>query len=177
LLNYLLNDKLNAKLAPFINLGKLGFNFGIQGIQFTATSTVAENQTLSTSSYIHSIPNNNDNQDIVSMGANAALIASKVIENTFEVCSIELIAVLQAIDSLKIQDKLSSFNKDTIVPAISSINLSSSTIDASTIFSSLEFPKIVLNKLSALEAVLGNFVIDSKHFGQILYPLYLIIQP
>jgi histidine ammonia-lyase len=123
-LNYLLNDKLNAKLAPFINLGKLGFNFGIQGIQFTATSTVAENQTLSTSSYIHSIPNNNDNQDIVSMGANAALIASKVIENTFEVCSIELIAVLQAIDSLKIQDKLSSFNKDfynearAIIPAI-----------------------------------------------------------
>lgn len=110
-LNYLLNDKLNAKLTPFINLGKLGFNFGIQGIQFTATSTVAENQTLSTSSYIHSIPNNNDNQDIVSMGTNAALIASKVIENTFEVCSIELVAVLQAIDSLGIKDKISTYNK------------------------------------------------------------------
>ncbi len=123
-LNYLLNDKLNAKLTPFINLGKLGFNFGMQGIQFTATSTVAENQTLSTSSYIHSIPNNNDNQDIVSMGSNAALIASKVIENTYEVCSIELMSVLQAIDSLGIKDKLSSFNKKfyeearTLIPVV-----------------------------------------------------------
>src|SRR6478735_5652263 len=46
-LNYLLNDKLNQKLPPFINLGKLGLNFGIQGMQFMATSTTAENQTLS----------------------------------------------------------------------------------------------------------------------------------
>ncbi len=46
-LNYLLNDKLNQILPPFVNLGVLGFNFGMQGMQFTATSTVAENQTLS----------------------------------------------------------------------------------------------------------------------------------
>ena len=44
-LNYLLNDKLNQKFPPFVNLGVLGFNFGMQGVQFTATSTVAENQT------------------------------------------------------------------------------------------------------------------------------------
>ena len=37
-------------------------------------STTAENQTLSNPMYIHSIPNNNDNQDIVSMGTNAANI-------------------------------------------------------------------------------------------------------
>ena len=35
-LNYLLNDKLNQILPPFVNLGVLGFNFGMQGIQFTA---------------------------------------------------------------------------------------------------------------------------------------------
>src|SRR6185437_8607518 len=46
-LNYLLNDKLNQKFPPFLNLGVLGLNFGMQGVQFTATSTVAENQTLS----------------------------------------------------------------------------------------------------------------------------------
>ena len=46
----------------------------MQGVQFTATSTTAENQTLSNPMYVHSIPNNNDNQDIVSMGTNAALI-------------------------------------------------------------------------------------------------------
>jgi histidine ammonia-lyase len=110
-LNYLLNDKLNGKLSPFINLGKLGFNFGLQGMQFTATSTVAENQTLSYPNYLHSIPNNNDNQDIVSMGANSALITATIIENTFEVCSIQVLAVLQAIDYLGIQNSMSSFNK------------------------------------------------------------------
>ena len=45
-INYLMNDRLNNKLPPFVNLGKLGVNFGMQGAQFTATSTVAENQTL-----------------------------------------------------------------------------------------------------------------------------------
>ena len=110
-LNYLLNDKLNGKLSPFINLGKLGVNFGLQGMQFTATSTVAENQTLSYPNYLHSIPNNNDNQDMVSMGANSALITANIIENTFEVCSIQLLAVLQAIDYLGIQDSMSTYNK------------------------------------------------------------------
>ena len=106
-LNYLLNNKLNEKLTPFINLGKLGLNFGIQGLQFTATSSTAECQTLSMPMSIHSIPNNNDNQDIVSMGTNAALITKKVIENAFEVLSIHAIAITQAIDQLKLAKKLS----------------------------------------------------------------------
>lgn len=105
-LNYLLNDKLNLKFPPFVNLGVLGFNFGMQGVQFTATSTVAENQTLSFPMYVHSIPNNNDNQDIVSMGCNAALMTSRVIENAFSVLSIQLMTLAQAIDYLNCQDKL-----------------------------------------------------------------------
>lgn len=110
-LNYLLNAKINEILPPFVNLGKLGFNFGMQGVQFTATSTTAENQALSTSMYIHSIPNNNDNQDIVSMGTNAAVMCSNVIENTFEVLAIELITIIQAIEFVKCQDKLSTASK------------------------------------------------------------------
>jgi histidine ammonia-lyase len=97
-LNYILNDRLNRKFPPFVNLGVLGLNFGMQGVQFTATSTVAENQTLSFPMYVHSIPNNNDNQDIVSMGANAALLTKKVIDNSFEVLSIQLMSLLQAVD-------------------------------------------------------------------------------
>ncbi|MCF6224338.1 MAG: aromatic amino acid ammonia-lyase [Flavobacteriaceae bacterium] len=107
-LNYLLNHKLNDILPPFVNLGKLGLNFGMQGVQFTATSTTAESQTLSNSMYVHSIPNNNDNQDIVSMGTNAALMTKQVIENAFEVIAIELITVVQAVDFLNYQDKISS---------------------------------------------------------------------
>jgi histidine ammonia-lyase len=110
-LNYLLNSKLNEILPPFVNLGTLGFNFGMQGVQFTATSTTAENQMLSNSMYVHSIPNNNDNQDIVSMGTNAAVITGKVIENAFEVLSIELITIVQAIDALGYKDQVSSVTR------------------------------------------------------------------
>jgi len=106
-LNYLLNEKLNQKFPPFVNLGVLGFNFGMQGMQFTATSTVAENQTLSYPMYVHSIPNNNDNQDIVSMGSNAALITKKVIDNSFEVIAIQMMTVVQAIDYLQCVPRLS----------------------------------------------------------------------
>lgn len=110
-LNYLLNSKLNDILPPFVNLGTLGLNFGMQGVQFTATSTTAENQMLSNPMYVHSIPNNNDNQDIVSMGTNAALITKKVIENAYEVVAIELITIIQAIEYLKVQDKVSTKTK------------------------------------------------------------------
>ncbi len=110
-LNFLMNSKLNEILPPFVNLGTLGLNLGLQGTQFTATSTTAENQTLSNPMYVHSIPNNNDNQDIVSMGTNSALMAQKVIDNTFEVLAIEFLAIIQAIDYLKIHDKLSSYTK------------------------------------------------------------------
>lgn len=105
-INFLMNHKLNEILPPFVNLGVLGLNLGLQGTQFTAVSTVAENQTLSNPMYVHSIPNNNDNQDIVSMGTNASLMAKTVIENSFEVLAIEYLAIIQAVDYLKIQDKL-----------------------------------------------------------------------
>ena len=114
-LNYLLNNKLNEKFPPFVNLGVLGLNFGMQGMQFTATSTVAENQTLSFPMYVHSIPNNNDNQDIVSMGCNAALMTKKVIENAFEVLAIQMITVLQAIDYADCVEKLSPATKEVYI--------------------------------------------------------------
>lgn len=110
-LNFLMNHKINDKLPPFANLGELGFNFGVQGAQFTATSTTAENQMLSSSMYVHSIPNNNDNQDIVSMGTNASSATNKVIDNAYQVLSIEFVAIIQAIEYLKIEHKLSSITK------------------------------------------------------------------
>ena len=111
-INFLMNNKLNEVLQPFVNLGTLGLNLGLQGTQFTATSTVAENQTLSNPMYVHSIPNNNDNQDIVSMGTNAALMTKKVIENTFEVLAVEFLAIIQAVDYLKDSGNLAQHTKD-----------------------------------------------------------------
>jgi histidine ammonia-lyase len=110
-LNFLLNPHLNQKLPPFANAGKLGLNFGIQGMQYPATSTVAENQSLSTPMYIHSIPNNNDNQDIVSMGCNAAMMCNRVIENAYEVLAVEAAALTQAVDIRGLAGKLSSSTK------------------------------------------------------------------
>jgi len=106
-LNFLLNHHLNKKLPPFINMGKLGLNFGIQGMQYPAVSNVAENQTLSNPMYIHSISNNNDNQDIVSMGCNAAQMCARVIENSFEVLSVHATAIIQAIAHKGYADRLS----------------------------------------------------------------------
>lgn len=111
-LNYLLNPSLNEMLPAFVNLGKLGLNFGMQGAQFTATSTTAENQTLATPIYTHSIPNNKDNQDIVSMGTNASWLTKKVIDNSFEVLSIQLLTLIQAIEYLECYEKLSPKGKE-----------------------------------------------------------------
>lgn len=110
-LNYLFHDRINGILPPFVNLGVLGLNYGLQAAQFTATSTTAESQTLSNPMYIHSIPCNNDNQDIVSMGTNSALLAKTVIDNGFQVMAIHFMAIVQAIDYLQSQDKLSGYTR------------------------------------------------------------------
>ena len=110
-MNYLFHDRINGILPPFVNLGVLGLNYGLQASQFTATSTTAESQTLSNPMYIHSIPNNNDNQDVVSMGTNSALLCRMVIENCSQVMAIHLMALAQAVDCLGIADKLAPATK------------------------------------------------------------------
>lgn len=111
-LNYLFHDRINGILPPFLNMGVLGLNYGMQACQFTATSTTAECQTLAMSNYVHSIPNNNDNQDIVSMGTNSALLCQKVIDNAYQVMSILYIALAQATDCLNIADKLAPATRE-----------------------------------------------------------------
>lgn len=105
-LNYLFHDRINGILPPFLNMGTLGLNYGMQACQFTATSTTAECQTLAMPNYVHSIPNNNDNQDIVSMGTNTAELCAQVIENSYQVMAILMMALAQAVDCLGIYDKL-----------------------------------------------------------------------
>jgi len=106
-LNYLFHDRINGILPPFLNMGTLGLNYGMQACQFTATSTTAESQTLAMPNYVHSIPNNNDNQDIVSMGTNSALLCKQVIDNAYQVMTIHMVALAQATDCLEVVDKLS----------------------------------------------------------------------
>lgn len=107
-LNFLFNHRLNDKFPPFLNKGKLGFNFGMQGMQFTATSTTAESKHMTASMYIQSISCNNDNQDIVSMGSNSATMSTQVVENGFQVASILATAVVEASDFIDDDSVLSS---------------------------------------------------------------------
>lgn len=107
-LQFLLNNKVNMMFTPFLNMGTVGLDLGLQGLQFVATSTVAENQTLSNPTSVHSISCNNDNQDIVSMGTNSAQIAHTVIENTFQVLAIQLYALSRAVLIKKIEHDMSA---------------------------------------------------------------------
>ena len=112
-LNYLFHDRINGILPPFLNMGTLGLNYGMQACQFTATSTTAECQTLAMPNYVHSIPNNNDNQDIVSMGTNTALLTKRVLDNAYQVFAIQYIALAQAVDCLGISDRLAPVSRKT----------------------------------------------------------------
>ncbi|MEK7138515.1 MAG: aromatic amino acid ammonia-lyase [Patescibacteria group bacterium] len=106
-INFFLNANVNKSFPPFLNLKQPGLTLGLQGLQFVATSTTAQNQTLAFPQYVHSISTNGDNQDVVSMGTDAALLCSKVIENNYIVQAIELITLAQAVDFLGCRDQLS----------------------------------------------------------------------
>lgn len=108
---FLCNPRLNGILPPFVTAGTPGLDLGLQGLQFVATSTAAENQTLSMPMSIHTIPTNNDNQDVVSMGTNAALLTSRVILNTYQIQAILCAALVQAIDLLGVQNALGKGTK------------------------------------------------------------------
>ena len=100
-LNFLLNSAVNRRFLPFLNLGVPGLTLGLQGLQFTATSTAARNQSLGYQHSLHTIPSNADNQDVVSMGADAAHTALAVAQNSRIIVAIECIALGQALAQSK----------------------------------------------------------------------------
>ncbi len=106
-INFFLHRGINKKFPPFINLRQPGLTLGLQGLQFVATSTAAHSQSLAFPHSVHSIPTNADNQDIVSMGADASLMLAKVIENAYIVFAIEGIVLSQAVEAERIMDDLS----------------------------------------------------------------------
>lgn len=122
-LNYLAADYLNGKFPKFLAGGKRGLHFGIQGMQFTATSTVAENQMLSNPLYVHSIPTNADNQDVVSMGTNAALATSRVISNSFQVMSIMAVALVKAFRIFDDKDQMAPGTRNFIAAIESAVSV------------------------------------------------------
>ncbi len=111
-INFFLHNRINKRFPPFMNLQQPGLTLGLQGLQFVATSTTAHSQSMAFPHHIHSIPTNGDNQDVVSMGTDASLIAAMVIENSYIVQSIELLTLAQGVDFLNIENKLSSQTRE-----------------------------------------------------------------
>ena len=106
-ISFFLNERRTRGLPPFLNMRTPGLTLALQGLQFVATSTTAHGQTLAYPHRLHSISTNADNQDVVSMGSDSALLTMKVIEDAFIVLAIEAITLAQATDVMRIQDRLS----------------------------------------------------------------------
>ena len=83
---------------PSFLVANPGVNSGFMITQYTAASVVSLNKSLAMPSSVDSIPSCQDQEDHVSMGANAAIKLYKVVLNTERVLAIELFNAAQAID-------------------------------------------------------------------------------
>jgi len=85
-----------------------GLNSGMMILQYTAASIVSQNKQYASPASVDSIVSSNGQEDHVSMGANAATKAYKVIENVNTVLAIELLAAAQAVEE-RLPVKTSTF--------------------------------------------------------------------
>jgi len=75
-----------------------GLNSGFMIPQYAAASVVSQNKQLCTPSSVDSITSSNEQEDHVSMGANAATKALRVVKNVESILAIELMAACQALE-------------------------------------------------------------------------------
>ncbi len=88
-----LNGGLPAMLTP-----TSGLDSGLMMAQYTAAALVSDNKTLAHPDSVDSIPSCANQEDHVSMGANAARHTLEILENVRHVLAIELLTACQAID-------------------------------------------------------------------------------
>ncbi|HKA30240.1 MAG TPA: aromatic amino acid lyase, partial [Candidatus Binatia bacterium] len=94
----LLDPATNPGLPPFLIRDRAGLRSGLMGLQYCASSTVAENAVLAHPASLGSVPTNANNQDVVGMGTVAVRQARRLLENAQRVVAIELLAAAEAID-------------------------------------------------------------------------------
>lgn len=83
---------------PSFLVANPGVNSGFMITQYTAAAVVSQNKTLGMPASVDSIPSSQDQEDHVSMGANAATKLYKVVYNTEKVLAIELFNAAQALE-------------------------------------------------------------------------------
>ena len=75
-----------------------GLHSGFMIPQYTAAGIVSENKQLCTPASVDSISSSNNQEDHVSMGANAATKCLRIIDNVEKVLAIELLSAVQALE-------------------------------------------------------------------------------
>ncbi len=95
--NRLMNNHLSAGLPAFLTKGA-GMYSGLMLSQYTAGALLAENRILAAPAATLSIPAAADQEDFVSMGMTTAIKARQILENSWTVVAIELMAAAQAFD-------------------------------------------------------------------------------
>ena len=106
------------KKLPLFLVKNPGLHSGFMIPQYAAASVVSENKQLATPASVDSISSSNNQEDHVSMGANAATKCLRVIENVEKVLAIELLTAVQALEfrrplksSPVIENLVSNFRK------------------------------------------------------------------
>lgn len=90
---------LNGKRGlPLFLVANPGLNSGFMIPQYTAASIVSQNKQLSTPASVDSIESSKGQEDHVSMGANAATKAYRVLQNLERILAIELFTGAQALE-------------------------------------------------------------------------------
>ena len=93
----LLTPELSGGL-PAMLVPSSGLDGGLMMVQYTAAALVSDNKTLAHPDSVDSIPSSANQEDHVSMGANAARHTLEVLDNVRHVLAIELLTAAQAID-------------------------------------------------------------------------------
>ena len=83
---------------PSFLVAKPGLNSGFMIPQYTAAAIVSQTKQLCTPCSVDSIPSSQNQEDLVSMGGNAATKCYRVMENVERVLGIELFNAAQALD-------------------------------------------------------------------------------
>jgi histidine ammonia-lyase len=93
----LLTPELNAGL-PAMLVPSSGLDSGMMISQYTAAALASDSKTLAHPDSVDSIPTSANQEDFVSMGANAARHTLEVVSNTRRILAIELLNAAQAVE-------------------------------------------------------------------------------
>ncbi|MFV1858488.1 MAG: histidine ammonia-lyase [Anaerolineales bacterium] len=83
---------------PSMLVKSSGLDSGLMMPQYTAAALVSDNKTLAHPDSVDSIPSSGNQEDHVSMGANAARHTLEIVDNVRHIIAIELLSATQGID-------------------------------------------------------------------------------